>query len=158
MAQVEDIWWSHKASVEIAAAKVSAYFVWDPEDQPGNKDQPLAYVVVRLTEVFREQHKTQWARLTKEGFVELRIRNHECPSLMGKIMDRPDTIPCLADKHAMDKQFEYDIVVRVRVPKNEIFKTFESRVEVEEALKVRLNDLPLMPGLTDSFNQASDES
>jgi hypothetical protein len=76
MAQVEDIWWLHKASLEIAQATVSAYFVWDPEEQPGHKDQPLAFVIVRLTEAFREQHKTQWARLPKEGLVELqRIRN-----------------------------------------------------------------------------------
>lgn len=144
MSQVMDIFWTHKTSCEILEAKVPAYFVPSSEEESANPNGSLVFAVIHLTEAFREQHKSQWARLTKDGLVDLVLHSLEGPDLVGKIMERPDTIPCLENKHALDKQFEDDLVVRVRVSddQRDTLKTFEGRVEAEEALKVHflIND------------------
>jgi hypothetical protein len=54
-------------------------------------------------------------------------------------MQRPDTLSALENKHAIARQFEFDLVVQVPVSGDhrDSLKTFEGRVEAEEAFKVR---------------------
>lgn len=141
MSQVEDIFWTNKASSEILEAEVPAYFVPGSDGPSTDPRRHIFYAVIRLTNVFREQFKSQWARLTKDEVVELQLHCPNGPKLAGKIMGRPDTIPVLEGKHVLDKQFVDDLVVRVYVPDIHLdaLKGFEGRVEAEVA-KVRFFD------------------
>ncbi|KAB5549643.1 P-loop containing nucleoside triphosphate hydrolase protein [Coniochaeta sp. 2T2.1] len=154
MASIQDIFWLHKASSEILEAVHPAYFVTESEDEnPPNHLKPATFAIIRLSEAFRDQFKDQWARLTKDNLVgiQIHLEDREDLEFVGIIMDRADTIPCLGDRHSLLGQFEFDLVVRFIVDgqDRQVFKTFQSRAEAEEAMnnglslhfKVLLSDL-----------------
>lgn len=144
MAHVQDIYWLCKASENIRETEVPAYFVrkYD-DDAPGSDPNFTVYfAIVRLTETFREQHKSQWGRLTKDGLVRILLpgsQAHERRGWLGCIMQRPCSLPALEDKHALKGQYQYDIVVELSVRGGDrgLLKTFEGRALAEEAFTVR---------------------
>ena len=147
MAQIQDAYWIHKAAANIRDTHVHAYFVRAYEDEPAHTppNSTTYFAVVRLTESFRLQHATHWSRLTDEDFLGLQLYNSEgaeveTSPLDAKIMNRPDTLPAMGGKHALEKQFEFDLVLELRVKGNvrDLLKTFEGRVEAEEAFGVSL--------------------
>lgn len=144
MAHVQDIYWLCKASENIRETEVPAYFVrkYD-DDAPGSDPNFTVYfAIVRLMETFREQHKSQWGRLTKDGLVRILLpgsQAHERRGWLGCIMQRPSSLPALEDKHALKGQYQYDIVVELSVSGGDrgLLKTFDGRALAEEAFTVR---------------------
>jgi hypothetical protein len=140
MAQIEDIFWTHKVSAEISLATIPAYFVRDTEEIDPTKSMVVFFAIVRLTEAFREQHQRQWSRLTKDELVDVHFGGEDGCVFQGRLMDRPHTIRCLGDKHAFTKGFENDLVVRFKTEATDssipLFKTYGSRAEAEEAIVV----------------------
>lgn len=52
-------------------------------------------------------------------------------------MNRPDTLPAMGGKHALEKQFVFDMVLELRVEGSDrdLLKTYEGRVEAEAAFE-----------------------
>lgn len=55
-------------------------------------------------------------------------------------MNHPDTLPAMGGKHALEKQFVLDMVLKlwVKGSNRDLLKTFEGRVEAEAAFGVSL--------------------
>ncbi|KAK3386396.1 P-loop containing nucleoside triphosphate hydrolase protein, partial [Sordaria brevicollis] len=165
LAQVMDIWYLHKAASEIKQTKVHAYFV-----STGSEATSSSYAIIRLTETFRELYKSQWRRLTKDGRVSIHlldVNGVDSPNPQGKLVRRPYTIPVLdRNKHAFQDQFEWDIVIEVRLSDDytDTLKTFEGRIQAEEAFKntvtvdfnVHLGDLQRKVAAVEAFLPGSD--
>ncbi|KAK3487623.1 uncharacterized protein B0T23DRAFT_363679 [Neurospora hispaniola] len=143
MAHVMDMYWLYNDSCSIRNTKVSAYFVLEKEE-PANPDEPIYFAVIRLDQTFRDQYKAHWEHLVKDGTVSLHLGDINGPLLNGQIMERPETLPALLDKHAFAKQVStakdavakqslLDLVVKVRVKDEHrsLLKTFDGRAEAE---------------------------
>jgi hypothetical protein len=143
-----DLYWLVKDADAIHKAVVHAYFLRKEADPAGsvNTTHTPFFAVVRLTETFRDEFKSRWARLVKDKSVNLDLLDCEglgSRSITSRIMDRPDLIAALKGKHALEKEFVYDIVLELRI-RNEhcdVLKTFEGRVEAEDAFQVRISSV-----------------
>lgn len=148
MAHVMDTFWLYNDSCSIRNTKVPAYFVLEKEE-PVNPDEPIYFAVIHLNQTFRDQYKAHWEHLVKDGTVSLHLGDIDRP-LNGQIMERPETLPALLDKHAFAKQvstaknavaeqFSLDLVVKVRVKGEDqsLLKTFDGRAEAEGVFEVR---------------------
>ncbi|KAM0254015.1 hypothetical protein ACHAQJ_006985 [Trichoderma viride] len=69
--QVQDIMWIHKVAQEINEIKFRAYFINSGHDEP--QDCKEFFVIVPLGEEFLAQFEQPWLRLTKSGFLKLRL-------------------------------------------------------------------------------------
>ncbi|RTE74323.1 hypothetical protein BHE90_011229 [Fusarium euwallaceae] len=109
--QVQDFLWLNRAVGEIAATKVSAYFV---EFAQGNKWR--FYVIVVLSKAFK-RHKDALCHLTKEVFKLDLYDNWEDRTKSGewdaKVVDHPQGIDALNAHHPIA---EHEMVLLVRRP------------------------------------------
>jgi hypothetical protein len=55
-----DVYWLYKASREVYKIEVPAYFVRQYDEEPAGSDpnSTMYFAIIRLTETFRDQHKT----------------------------------------------------------------------------------------------------
>ncbi|EGO58975.1 hypothetical protein NEUTE1DRAFT_145077 [Neurospora tetrasperma FGSC 2508] len=112
----------NNAQSVIRNTKVSAYFILKKEE-PANPDEPIYFTVIRLDQTFRDQYKAHWEHLVKDGTISLHLRDINGPLLNSQIIERPETLPALLDKHtfakqvstaknAVTKQFSLDLIIK----------------------------------------------
>jgi hypothetical protein len=73
--QVQDIMWIHKAAQEIKEVKFRAYFIVSRHDEP--QDCKEFFAIVPLGKAFLAQFEQSWLRLTKSGYLKLRLLDDE---------------------------------------------------------------------------------
>ncbi|KKP02303.1 hypothetical protein THAR02_05596 [Trichoderma harzianum] len=97
--QVQDVMWIHNASQEISETMFRAYFVNAQERDPEHSRR--FYVIVALNKPFLNRFENEWRRLTKTGYLKLKI-----------FESKGDNWPAVWDARIQDAARSLDIMRR----------------------------------------------
>lgn len=136
--QVQDVMWLDKAAAEIRSTKFSAYFV----QQARNSNS--YYVILPITEEFRERHDAAWRRLTSSDYFRVSLFNDagkDDPDADwdAKFISYPEGVEELGTEHPVAEN-ELCLLVRRPLPddtkRGPRFRvlTFADRVSANQAL------------------------